>query len=323
MCSFVLVVLPSFDPLTACVVSFCISPIPGILKILFPLHIDDGKLSLRHYAGRLVNILAFIGQLTSIALLAYYISCSNSSVSFILTPMVILSPFLISMSWWENFVFKSSIKRCQSTIQWMFSLKKNMKKEIVRVGIITNIWKLILTLLIMPALLIGTSCKDGDACIRTVFFESSGKAEITVVSSNLTFEVIPQYECYSYLPFVVSVINVVSSAACYKCVKVASKILAQQFSYALPVIISTPVVIGLFLGIYSQFITLKVERNAETCVIPLPVWSNQDYDLSSIFNNIEICWPAILAGLSGFISFLIISNHVWSSGKARLIATHR
>lgn len=325
LCSFVLVALPSFDPLTASVVSFCITPIPGILKILFPLreHIDNKKISKRLYASRLVNILALTGQLASICLLAYYISCSNSNVSFLLTPIVILSPFLISISWWENFVFKSSIKSGHSPIHWMVSLKEIMKKERVRVEIITSVWKITLTILIMPAILFGTSCKDGDACIRTIFFESSGRAEINIVSSNLTFEIDPQNKCYSYLPFVISVLNVVSNAVCYKCVKVASKILAQKVSYVLPVVFSTPAVIGLFLGIYLQLIPLKMETDAGTCVIPLPVWSSQDSDLSTILKYMEIFWPAILAGLLGFLSFLIISNHVWSSGKARLIATNR
>lgn len=72
----------------------------------------------------------------------------------------------------------------------MFNLKKNMKKEIVRVGIIINIWKLILILFIMFVFLFGISCKDGDVCIRIVFFELSGKVEINIVFFNFIFEVI-------------------------------------------------------------------------------------------------------------------------------------
>lgn len=334
LCIFVLVVLPSFDPLTACAVSFCICPIPGILKIVFPLreHDDISKLPTRIHVARVLNILAFAGQIASICLWAYYIYCSETSNSLILISLVILSPFLISISWWENFVPQSSTERVktslkytktESKVPWIFRFKKNMRREKVRIGIITNLWKIILTLLVMPALLFGTSCKDGDACIKTIFFESSGKAEINIVYTNLTFETTKKDSCYSFLPFVVSIMNVMSSVICYKCVKSASKILAQKLSYAIPVVLSTPVVIGLFWGIYSELITLKIGTDAKTCVIPLPVWTSKNYDPSSMFKNMEFSWSAVLAGLFGFLSFLMISNHIWSPDKERLIATDR
>lgn len=193
----------------------------------------------------------------------------------------------------------------------------------MRIGIITTLWKIILTLLVMPALLFGASCKDGDACIKTIFFESTEKAELNIVYTNLTFETPQKDSCYSYLPFVVAIINVMSSVICYKCVKSASKILAQKFSYAVPVVLSTPVVIGLFWGIYSEFITLKIATDAQTCAIPLPVWASKNYDPSSMFKNIQFSWSAVLAGLFGFFSFLMISNHIWSPDKERLIATDR
>lgn len=190
----------------------------------------------------------------------------------------------------------------------------------MRIGIITNLWKIILTLLVMPALLFVISCKDGYACIKTLFFESSGKAEINIVHivhTNLTFETHKNDICYySYLPFVVSVINVVSSGICYKCVKLASKILAQKMSYAFLLVIS---VIGLFLGIYSESIPLEFKIDGKSCAIPLPVWilSNYEYRVK----NMEFYWAAVLAGLFGIFSFLGISYHVWLPDEKRLIAT--
>ncbi|XP_062589948.1 chitin synthase chs-2-like [Saccostrea cucullata] len=340
LCTFTLVVLPSFDPITACILCFSISTIPGILKIIFPSRDPQNikKPGKGVYTAQVaINTLAALCQLGSVALWCYYIYLSHTNNSIILIILVILSPVLISISWWENFVSqpkpdkfsKSDSNPTETPSMFSFPLlQKNMRKERVRIGIITNLWKIILTLIIMPSVLFGASCKDGQACIRTFFFQSAPKAEIIrIASSNLTMN--GQYgdKCVSYLPYMVALTNVISSIICYKCVKAASKILAQKLCFALPIVLSTPAVLGLFFGIYSHTLNPEIPPSETltlgTCIFPLPYGSNNNVDPSILFELVEFYWPALVAGISGFLSFLMISNHIWSPNKERLIPTDR
>ncbi|XP_061164528.1 chitin synthase chs-2-like [Saccostrea echinata] len=340
LCTFTLVVLPSFDPITACILCFSISMIPGILKIIFPSRDpqNNKKLLKRVSTAQVaINTLAALCQLGSIGLWSYYVFLSNTNNSIILIILVILSPILISISWWENFVSqpesdkisKINSNSAETNAQFSFPIfQKNMRKERVRIGIITNLWKIILTLIIMPSVLFGGSCKDGEACIRTIFFEPTGKAEIIrIASTNLTIN--GQYgdRCVSYLPYIVSLVNVISSIICYKCVKAASKILAQKLCFALPIVLSTPAVFGLFFGIYSHTLNPEIPASETwtigTCIFPLPYGSNNNVDPSILFKLIEFYWPALVAGILGFLSFLVISNHIWAPNKERLIPTDR
>ncbi|XP_048773867.2 chitin synthase chs-1-like isoform X2 [Ostrea edulis] len=321
LCIFTLVVLPSFDPLTACVVCFSISLVPGILKVIFPSgeRKDNASSSNHFYGARIVSTFAVLCQIGSIGLWSYYVFCSKTSNSVLLMALAILSSILVSFSWWENFVSQSE----SSSMFSLSNLKKNMKKERVRIGIISNLWKIILTIVIMPSLLIGAGCENGTACIKTFFFHSVGKAEFNLTDST-NFTVDGQYgkDCVSYLPFIISMVNVLSNIICYKCVKIASKIMAQKLCFALPIIISTPAVLGIFFGIYSNSKRLNV--GTENCVIfPLPHWFNENADPSLLFDYAENYWPALLAGFLGFLSFLLISNHIWSPNEERLITTDR
>jgi hypothetical protein len=199
-------------------------------------------------------------------------------------------------------------------MSWFSNLQKNIKRERVRIGIIANLWKIILTIVIMPSILIGAGCENGGACVKTFFFQSVGKAEFMLTDST-NFTIDGQYgkDCTPQLPFIVLMVNILSNIICFKCVKVASKIMTQRLCFALPIVISTPVVLGVFLGMYSKVLNL----GSANCIFPLPYWLNGP---SSLF---ECYWSALTAGLLGFLSFLVISSHIWSPNKERLISTDR
>lgn len=59
----------------------------------------------------------------------------------------------------------------------------------MRIGIIINLWKIILIFFVMFVFLFGVSCKDGDVCIKIIFFELIEKVELNIVYINFIFEI--------------------------------------------------------------------------------------------------------------------------------------
>lgn len=77
----------------------------------------------------------------------------------------------------------------ESKVLWIFCFIKNMRREKVRIGIIINLWKIILIFFVMFVFLFGVSCKDGDVCIKIIFFELIEKVELNIVYINFIFEI--------------------------------------------------------------------------------------------------------------------------------------
>jgi hypothetical protein len=177
-----------------------------------------------------------------------------------------------------------------------------------------------MTLIVMPIAIYGISCKDGSNCIDILFYRTKSEAELrNIFNTNMTDDRNFGNNCISYFPFMISMANILSNIICFKIGKAACKIVAQKLCFALPLVLSTPAAIGIFLGFYTQTTIF----NFGSCLTPLPVWKNKDEDPTVLFNIIDTYWVVIAAGALGYFSLLLVSNHVWSPSKERLIATDR
>ncbi|XP_061164529.1 chitin synthase chs-2-like [Saccostrea echinata] len=331
LCTFVLVVLPSFEPISATLLCSSVSLVPALLKTIYPertLKKIEEKDESRLRIARAINTLAIIFQMASIGLWTYYVyHAYKSTDSHTITMMVLvaLSPILVSVTWWENYVKQAKSKSKNSSdpdenSSGLMRLKLNMRRHRVKVGFLVNLWKIIMTLLVMPSLLFGGFCSDRDTCIDVLFLRTAGGANLTtIVNATMTDTRSFGEGCISYFPFMISMANVLSNIICFKVAKAASKIVAQKLCFALPVVLSTPIVIGFILGFYSQTISITFG----TCILPMPVWSDTNKDPTILFDIIETYWVVIAAGALGYMSFLLVTNHMWSPSKERLIATDR
>lgn len=329
-------VLPSFEPVSACLLCLSVSLVPAVLKTVYPERTlkkvgESEKGRLR--TARVVNSLAVIFQLGSLILWTYYVYVAIGSVdsrSVTLMVFVALSPILVSVTWWENFVkqakFKSKSSDTDGETSALMRLKLNMRRHRVKVGVIVNLWKIIFTLIVMPTLVFGVFCDNGNACIDAFFFQNKIGQLRYISNANMTdtrifydLDKLGQKGCISYFPFMISMANILSSVICFKLAKAACKILAQKLCFALPVVLSTPVVIGLILGLYSRTIDISIGK----CILPLAEWKDKNQDPTILFDIIDTYWVVIAAGALGYFSFLLVTNHMWSPSKERLIATDR
>ena len=305
--------------------------VPAVLKTIYPERtlkkIEENEKG-RLFSARIVNFLAMICQLGSIGLWVYYVYIaigSLNSQSITLMVLVAISPILVSLTWWENFVKQAKSKSKESSAldddsSWLMRLKLNMRRHRVKVGLLVNFWKIIVTLIATPNLLFGIFCENGDACIKAFYFQDEDAARLRyITNATLKTEKYFGEDCIHYFPYMVSVANILSNIICFKFAKAACKILAQKLCFALPVVLSTPVVIGLILSLYSQTLGISFGN----CFLPMPIWTNQNEDPTILFDIIDTYWVVIAAGALGYFSFLLVTNHVWSPSKERLIATDR
>lgn len=269
-----------------------------------------------------VNILAVIFQFGSQGLWIYYVYIAIGSIDSQTVTLMVLLPIsltLVSVTWWENFVNKHKPDRNTSCNceKGASNLKMDTHKE--KVGVLVNLWKIIITIVLMPCLVYGIFCQSRDTCIK-VFFSHHGPAELRYISNaSMTDNRNFGKDCISYVPFIVSIVNIFSNLICFKFAKAACKILAQKFCFALPVLLSTPVVIGIILGIYSGSIDLTFGK----CTLPFPVWIDREHD-RDVFTDIkDTYWVVIIAGVLGFVSTIIVTNHIWYPEKKMLLTTDR
>ena len=305
--------------------------VPAVLKTIYPERtlkkIEESEKG-RLFSARIVNFLAMICQLGSIGLWVYYVYIaigSLNSQSITLMVLVAVSPILVSLTWWENFVKQAKSKSKESSSlddesSWLMRLKLNMRRHRVKIGLLVNLWKIIVTLIATPNLLLGIFCENGDACIKAFYFQDEDAARLRYIT-NATMKTEKHFgkDCIDYFPYMVSVANILSNIICFKFAKAACKILAQKLCFALPVVLSTPVVIGLILSLYSQTLGISFGK----CYLPMPIWKNENEDPTILFDIIDTYWVVIAAGALGYFSFLLVTNHVWSPSKERLIATDR
>ena len=197
---------------------------------------------------------------------------------------------------------------------------RSIRQRRTKLLLFTALWKLILVIII-PLAISGIACADdGSHCIKALY----GTEREAKLSSNLfttTYDNGKSFgNCSDYLPLLVATVSISSSIVCFKCSKVACKIMAQVVDFSLPLVLSTPAAIGVVLGMYSGFMTSN-----DGCSLPFPHWNTTlGKDAADYFNDMENHWENVLfiiAGLVGFLSYLLVSNHIWVPGKTRLQRT--
>ena len=231
---------------------------------------------------------------------------------------MIFAPLLISFTWWENYVHQGN--RDSSGLP-LFA--RSVRQRRTKLLLFTALWKLVL-LIIVPLAISGIACEgDGSHCIKALYgTENEAKLSSNLITTTYDSEKIfgQHGNCSDYLPLLVAAVSIASSIVCFKCAKVACKIMAQVVDFSLPLVLSTPAAIGIVLGMYSGFITTN-----DGCSLPFPQWnSSLGEDAAQYFSDMGDPWENVLfiiAGLVGFLSYLLVSNHIWLPGKTRLQRT--
>ncbi|WAR10593.1 CHS2-like protein [Mya arenaria] len=314
----IFVVMPNLDPISGLLVSLCIGIIPGILKVFYPRTKEEG-----HRTKTMMMVVTFfsligaLGQIAGIGMWFYHVY-QHFNNKWTYKIMLIVAPLFTSIHWWENFVHEG--KKGSSGLRL---LARKMRKYRTKLMLYSSFWKLCLTLL-LPLALYGISCKDGEMCIKTLYYKADS-ATLHSSIGHIELQSSKNFgECSNYLPLVTAAIGVLAGVVAFKLGKVACKIMAQVVGYSLPLVLSTPATFAVILAMYSGFLT----EDSSGCYIPFPRWEDHHPNAStaalyfdSMADNEH--WFMFGAALCGFFSLLLVTNHVWMPGKERLQRTDK
>lgn len=179
----------------------------------------------------------------------------------------------------------------------------------------------------LPTLMFSLRCEDGSACLEALYFRRNDEP-ISLDTFFGTFTLVTEKtfgNCSNYLPVIIACFGVLSGVLCFKLGKIACKILTQVFDFSIPLVLSTPLSIVVVVAMYSGYMTTA--EDAASCQLPFPEWvdGNTSEMLAERLRSAE-AWKvisAIAAAVLSFISFLLVTNHVWKPGKERLQQTDR
>ncbi|KAK3593492.1 hypothetical protein CHS0354_037014 [Potamilus streckersoni] len=312
-------ILPNLDPVSGTLFCVSVATFPGILKVLYPRQQQENVSKMWNIVTGFVNFISVLVHLGSIGLWCYFIVFRQKEWNYTLLVCVIFAPLLISLLWWENYTnVEKGDREDYGKRLGLVWLAKRAKRQRTKLCLIVNIWKLILAIL-LPIAIFGPGC--GINCIRTLFLlESKATLDGFFGSTHLT-SVKHFGSCSHYLPLVVAAISIFCSGVCYKAVKTACKITAQVFCVSLPLALTTPVSIAILFGIYAEIVT----TSKTGCNLPFPAWDKKEGSPKLYLDNITKTdfWMTILAGLAGYLSFLMICNHIWAPEDERLQRTDK
>ncbi|KAK3611792.1 hypothetical protein CHS0354_014144 [Potamilus streckersoni] len=308
LCMLAFVVLPRLDPFACVIICFQVAALPGLLgTVSRPTHMS------RTGILRALLIIGVLLQITAIALTcSYYVLEEKKNLSYLHTVFLVLSPILVSLCWWENYL---NIEGEKDSLFGKFahyiSEIQNRRKKFNIAG---NLCKILLTFIFLQ-LVFGINCENGIACMNTLFGNSHDLSTLKGFWDSplgrTNFISAPSFgQCDSYLPIIIAVVSIVCSGLCYKAAKIGCTILAQIACMSLPLAISSPVAIGVLIGYMDH----SFQQSSLTCDLPFPFWSDKDLKMSGYVKKSHY-WMIIVAGILGYVSFLIISYHIWLPGK--------
>ncbi|XP_067686998.1 chitin synthase chs-2-like [Haliotis asinina] len=336
---FIFHVLPSFDPITGLVLTVSVGTVPGILNFLQSVgcSCDDGgcqgTCTSKMWCVRIWNTVTFLLHLTVIACLIYRVYEVRKDV--LLTCLVPISLFLISIAYWDNFVPKLRLNHKQNTtknvehgangdrnVDTKFSysgtrvsrscslswVKTEVGKRASKANLCISICKICLTLGLAAVYLnLGNiNCWGTFFFVRTQGNRCSFNADVTLLNKPLP------------LPWIVASVSVVSSAVCYKISKYACKIQAQQLCFALPLTLAFPSTLCI-LG-YASLKTDYVNEGIGATVIQTYFHASDVLTLLTSYTNVY--WIPVGAVSVVYLMFGV-GFHIWIPKCNRMSPTWR
>ena len=307
------IVLPSYDPLVGCLLLMNITTFPALLRLiedLFSLRQSPGmefreESTLRKVFRWLMDIVGLAGQ---VAALVFFVLKTNEFYGdSTLTILVVVTFVVTSLGWWPNFV---------KYVPKLYALKMQIRRHKVKIDFITSLWKIALSFVAVSVMF----AVGGEDCYKVFYLRSSSSNSCTLFGNLMIYDgtSIPQSPdpCNIYLPFVLALVNILSSGFCYVIGTAACKVRAQIPCFAVPLILATPVSFAFLILTYS---TDNSNDRVLGCTVP---WVPPIEDLSEFLKvyNQEM-WIAV--GFLSYVSYLLVGRHVWTHQITKLAKSHR
>lgn len=309
----VYIVLPSYDPLMGCLLLMNITAFPALLRLLedlFSLRASHGKdireeSIVRKVFRWVMDITGLVGQVA--ALVLFILRTNEFYANSTLTVLVAVTFVVTSLAWWPNFV---------KDVPKLYALKMQIRRHKVKIDLITSVWKIALSFVAVSVMF----AVGGGDCYKVFYVQGSSANDCTLFGNISIYDgtSLPENpgSCNVYLPFVLALINILSSGFCYIIGTAACKVRAQIPCFTVPLILAPPVSFAFLILTYST-------ENANDTVLGCSAsWVPPIDDLSEFLKvyNQEM-WIAV--GFLSYASYLLVGRHVWTHQVTKLATSHR
>ncbi|XP_063411465.1 chitin synthase chs-2-like [Mytilus trossulus] len=230
----------------------------------------------------------FTMQIAGIILIAIYIKIGTTMVLFV------LSVLLVSTKYWENFISMG-----ENDSIFFRKLKRELHIGRTKTSCIVSFWKILISFLAVITIFTSRGT-DSMLAFRALF---NGRiASTNIFFGDQTIGVNPN--CQSNVPFLAALICIICEYHCYKTSKTVCVINCQRFGFSFSLATIPPIVTIVIGGLMHHPDILKLD----SCDLLFSDWCIKDN--SRLADN---CLELIIAFVLLYISFLIITRHIWKS----------
>ncbi|OWF44368.1 Chitin synthase 3 [Mizuhopecten yessoensis] len=304
---FAFYLLPTLDPIRGLLLTFGVAFLPSLLKIF------DNQSEI----GKPVYLLIadFFAMLFQASVLILWPAVNltrgqNLSESW----SILVSLFLISLGWWENYV--NTFTHLGKFGNALKEFKKNIRRMRTRIYMIVSFWKILVTFGFMLALMSEFKAP----CVAELLYLGDDKAMECPHFVNPLNAANVESTNYMNDPFWISIVQVFSCLLCYTFAKSACKILLQVVSFALPLMLAAPIMLGLFMGNCESF---KLNGSTGPLMPDYLYWTCDIHGISYDFLDSLVSDYYLPVTLGWWLSFMWVTFHIWIPRVERLAQTER
>ena len=287
-------ILPEMDMVPGLMILSGVAIMPALLKLVFTSETDirgTKENKRKKLCILIMDLIALIIQCAYIPLVLItnnFFEDGDHDLNILISVEYVLAIFLISFSWWENFVDDSFIYILRWKNRWqkfILPIKFDLQEARPIISIFMSVWKIGLTCIMCWVL-----GRDEDVNIAAYFQESFDKFKTQPLAENVSILTITLATFFGYC---------IGYTAC--------KLKLQQFSYDIPLILSTPLAV-LIVALDCDHYFLEMFTNEV---------------LQYGCTNTSVTWWHYLTGFVAWLSLYWIARYLFFPKTNRLAETER
>ncbi|XP_013390586.1 uncharacterized protein LOC106158988 isoform X2 [Lingula anatina] len=310
LCLLTFLILPYFDVVQSLMVLNGVAFLPALLQLV----IRPAKEKLRPVKITF-DVLATLAQISALVVWPVAAGVDNMQVVFRGTPGYVLwltplALLLISFSWWENYVYidtKAHHSNMNPVRRFLTKARAVVRRSRYKLYVFMCPWKIVLSFALMLAIFIGT----GRFTAEDMFYLQPGLARCEA-DSNVYFG---KEDVGTDLDVVyTAVVLVCVRLVCYYCSKVACQVKMQRISFAPPLLLVTPITLGLlFAGCHFW----NINQTTFTGIPGYLFW--HCFPPGSSLTSLWSFWFIV----AWWLSLMWVTRHVWMPNAERLAKTEK
>ncbi|GFO14164.1 chitin synthase 3 [Plakobranchus ocellatus] len=304
-------VLPNMDSLRGLVLTVGVACVPALLKL-----IDKEEEKGRGFFTYIGDLVALLIQMSLLLLWPIHFMALDQWPTEVWA--VPVSLVLVSCGYWENYVnrFTAPLGGLGTALK---DLKRHTRRTRTKIYLVVSLWKVLVTLVSMTAII---SDFHG-ACARVLYL--LGDNGETGPCPHLVYPIgVANVEAENYLedPFWVMLVQIVAGLLCYTFSKTACKTMLQVGSFALPLTLSLPVLLGTFISECQAWRANHTQPYIGSMPSYLFWTCELNGDSNRYLNHLltDYYYPVVVAW---WLSFVWVTWHIWFPRVEKLAQTER